>query len=105
MNVKHYLIGSALMLFASLGFAQSEMEREQLKLLLEQLANIERISQQAKNSASVAESERYRFDYQQLDKDIAAIRAGVSAYLTPIRAQPREIVDFEANYRKEGVKQ
>lgn len=89
------------MLVSSFCFAQSETEREQLKLVLEQLKNIEQIARQSEQSVQRTASDRYSFDYTQFNKDIEAVRIGVQNYLTPIRAQPREVVDLEATYQKE----
>jgi len=74
--------------------ADSAYEREQLHLmqaLLDQLGALARRSQQ---SLPLEQASRYRFDYDRLQQDIEQVRLGISAYLSPERAQPRVPVDF-----------
>jgi integrative conjugative element protein, RAQPRD family len=99
--MKQMLIGIVFFCLSSMSVAQSEVEREQLKMVLEQLNNIEQVVLVSEQSSQKLSGQRYNFDYEQFKKDLEAIRTGVELYLTPVRAQPREVVDFEANYRKE----
>jgi RAQPRD family integrative conjugative element protein len=89
--------------WASSAFAQSAYEREQIRLMLAQLQNMQAIAAQMEHNATVLETDRYRFDYDRLNKDLKAVRTGLEHYLTPSRAQPREVVDapVAGNYQKD----
>ena len=40
-----------------------------------------------------------RFDYLRLREDLLRVRAGIEDYLTPRRAQPRDPLEFQGDYR------
>lgn len=77
--------------------ADQALEREQLAALIRQLEQLERQSHQ---TALLARPEvgRYHFDYDQLQVDLARVRAGIAEYLNPSRAQPREPLLLHGNY-------
>lgn len=86
--------------------AQSAYEQEQIRLMLIQLQNMETIAAQMERNSKVLDTDRYRFDYDRLNKDLATVRAGLEHYLSPARAQPREVADavVTGSYQKEKVK-
>ncbi|MGS8282218.1 integrative conjugative element protein, RAQPRD family, partial [Pseudomonas aeruginosa] len=43
----------------------------------------------------------YHFDYPRLLADLARVRAGIQAHLTPSRAQPRDPSELAGDYRTE----
>ena len=51
--------------------------------------------------APIQPGERYHFDYPRLLADLARVRAGIQAHLTPSRAQPRDPSELAGDYRTE----
>lgn len=93
-----------LSLFSTSVFAYSEYEREQLRLILIQLDNIEVLAKQSKANLTSSVNDRFSLDYRQLNKDIQAIRQGILQYLDPSRAQPRQLFELHTDYRiEQGV--
>ncbi|MDR0770560.1 MAG: RAQPRD family plasmid [Burkholderiales bacterium] len=88
-------------LLAGTALAQSDYEREQIRLMLLQLQNIEALGKQMESNTRTLDSDRYRFDHSRFDKDLKAVRAGLEHYLTPSRAQPRDVADLNGQYQKE----
>lgn len=78
----------------------SEPEREQLQLLVRQIDLMERTARHAASLPLSADS-RYRFDYPRLLDDIARVRGGIQDYLTPQRAQPRDVAELDGDYTDE----
>lgn len=77
-----------------------DAERVQLAAIVRQLDQIE---QQAKQAAlNPQERSRYHLDYLRLLADLRRIRGGLQDFLTPGRAQPRDITPLSATYRVEG---
>jgi len=87
------------MTFHSGGYAASAHEREQLRLVQQQLDTIERLAARAKVARTSEPNERYRFDYPRLFQDIQRIHQGVQNYLSPSRAQPRDPTELVGDYR------
>ena len=57
-------------------------------------ANSDQIERQVSVAPQAATApQRYHFDPEQLIDDVRRIRAGIDAYLTPERAQPRNLQD------------
>ncbi|NNA99287.1 conjugal transfer protein [Pseudomonas gessardii] len=83
--------------------AASASEQANLDVMIRQLNALE---DTARRSAQIADEpgKRYFFDYQRLAGDIARIRLGLEAYLTPSRAQPRDPVELSGQYTTEGRK-
>ena len=71
--------------------ASETFEREQLTLILKQLENAQRITAAAHSKITPTETERFWFDYERLERDIKKIQTGIEHYMTPSRAQPREL--------------
>jgi len=82
----------------------SEHELTYLALMLRQLDMTVRIADESAKAAT-PETSRYHFDYERFNADIERIRAGVQDYLTPQRAQPRDPVAFNGQYRAEQGEQ
>lgn len=77
--------------------ASEAFEREQLSLLIKQIENATAIAQQTNTQITPSNDERFWFDYERLERDLKKIQHGVEHYLTPHRAQPREIHDEVAS--------
>lgn len=94
------------LLFAGLMLAQpavaddDSQEREQLAALIRQIELAGRLAQQSATAAPRTRT-RYHFDYRRLDADLNRIRAGISDYLAPPRAQPRDPSALTGDYRRE----
>ena len=91
-------------LFAASGgafaLADAAPERERLAGIVRQLDLIDRLAEGAAYAAS--RTERYHFDYLRLREDIERVRAGVRDYLSPPRAQPRDLAPLAGEYRSPG---
>jgi RAQPRD family integrative conjugative element protein len=81
------------------GYAASAHEQEQLSLILQQLDTIEGLATQTAETSTSESGDRYRFDYLRLIQDIRRIRHGVQGYLSPSRAQPRDLAELVGDYR------
>ena len=68
-----------------------EAERAQRTAILRQLDQIER--QVSATPQAATTPQRDHFDSARLMSDVRRIRAGIDAYLTPERAQPRNLQD------------
>lgn len=79
--------------------AATPYEREQLQLILGQLGNIQVLADRSESALTPSTQDRYRFDYERLRKDIEAMRRGIRSYMTPERAQPRDLNELSDNYR------
>ncbi|WP_093122951.1 RAQPRD family integrative conjugative element protein [Pseudomonas sp. NFR09] len=80
-------------------YAAPAHEQDQLSLILQQLDTIEHLATRAKIDSPTESFERYRFDYPRLTQDIQRIRQGVQDYLSPSRAQPRDLHEMVGDYR------
>ncbi|HAG1890148.1 TPA: RAQPRD family integrative conjugative element protein [Salmonella enterica subsp. diarizonae serovar 48:k:-] len=76
-------------------------EREELTLSLNQLSQIEASLNRAQQSARSGINERYYFDYPRIHGDLTILRSGIEHYLTPARAQPRDMTTLAGQYREE----
>lgn len=81
--------------------ADDTREREHLAAIVRQIDMLERLARQS-SAAALAQRSRYYFDYRRLDADIRRIRAGVTDYLNPLRAQPRDPAALDGQYRREA---
>lgn len=77
-------------------------EHTRLALLLEQLRQVEALSVEAKDSTPQVQHGRYAFDYSRFTHDLERLRDGITDYLHPSRAQPRDPVELSGNYRRES---
>lgn len=80
--------------------AEDTREREHLAAIVRQIDMLERLAGQS-SEAAPAQRSRYYFDYRRLDADIKRIRAGITDYLNPPRAQPRDPAALDGQYRRE----
>lgn len=81
--------------------AQSDYEREQIRLLLVQLSTIETIAKQMESNTTTLDTDRYRFDHVRFTQDLKTVRAGLEHYLTPSRAQPRDVAELIGQYQNQ----
>lgn len=81
--------------------SDSAAENTQLAAVLRQLDLLERLAEQSEQVAS-AHSTRYHFDYARLRADLARMRSGIEDYLSPPRAQPRDLQALDGTYRREA---
>lgn len=96
----------ALLCGAAMAFAANAAptsEQTSLSLLIRQLDQIENTLQRAQEQARQNTSDRFYFDYPQADADIKTIRAGINHYLSPSRAQPRDVTQLSGLYRREDA--
>ncbi|MGE0278260.1 MAG: RAQPRD family integrative conjugative element protein [Nitrospiraceae bacterium] len=83
--------------------ADTPSEQTQLAIVVRQLDMLDRMAAHGANLPRDGES-RFHFDYAQLQGDIARIRSGINDYLSPQRAQPRDLVPLKGDYRQETKK-
>lgn len=77
--------------------ADESAQRTQLTLVMRQLDSIERMAKHSSVQQRVTPS-RYHFDYPRLHQDIQRVRQGIQNFLTPPRAQPRDVVNLLGDY-------
>lgn len=83
----------------------SEIEREQLAALTRQLELADRLAEQLAQQTARSAPEagaRYHFDYPRLRADLARVRSGLQDYLSPQRAQPRDLSAPDGDYTREA---
>ncbi len=78
-------------LLSTQAIASEVFEREQLSLILKQVKNAQRITVAAHEKVTPTDIERFWFDYERLEHDLKKIQLGIEHYMTPNRAQPREL--------------
>ena len=100
MKIPSFLVLSGLLLTGSISVAHAA-EQDNLALLLSQLRLLDATLQRAEKQAIVATDLRFYFDYPQAHADIQAMRNGIEHYLTPSRAQPRQVLPLAGTYRQE----
>ena len=86
-----------------LALAESPAQRQELAAALRQLDALERMVAHSAVQTSITSGERYYFDYPRLLADLARVRTGIQAHLTPSRAQPRDLAELAGDYRTERV--
>lgn len=84
-----------------MALAESPAQRQELVAALRQLDALERTVADSAAHAPIQPGERYHFDYPRLLADLARVRAGIQAHLTPSRAQPRDPSELASDYRTE----
>jgi len=82
--------------------AETGLQRQELAAAMRQLGALERLIRHSEANTPIAAGERYYFDYPRLLADLAQVRTGVQAYLTPSRAQPRDVSELSGDYRSEA---
>ncbi|KHL69378.1 hypothetical protein SF06_18730 [Pseudomonas flexibilis] len=85
---------------APMAQASSADEHIRLALLLEQLRQVEILTNEAEASASKVPHQRYAFDYPRFSHDLERLRQGITDYLHPSRAQPRDPAELSGDYRR-----
>lgn len=98
-----YILLLAGMSLALTAHAVPASEHENLALVIKQLNQLESTLQRAQEQAMLSDTGRFYFDYPQIHADISAMREGVTHYLAPSRAQPRDVSTFSGLYRREVV--
>jgi len=83
--------------------AETPVQRQELAAALRQLDALERTVAHSAAHAPVIPGERYHFDYPRLLADLARVRAGIQAHLTPSRDQPRDPAELAGDYRTERI--
>lgn len=96
------VLGVALSLDVPVSAADAELERARLAAILRQLDVLDRLAQDSAE-ATATHGTRYHFDYPRLHADIERIRSGITQYLTPSRAQPRDPEALNGDYVAEGA--
>lgn len=81
--------------------ADDTREREHLAAIVRQIDMLDHLARQS-FAARPPQRSRYYFDYRRLDADLRRIRAGVSDYLSPPRAQPRDPAAIDGHYRRQA---
>ena len=84
-----------------IALAEPPAQRQELVAALRQLDALERTVADSAAHAPVQPGERYHFDYPRLLADLARVRAGIQAHLSPSRAQPRDPSELAGDYRTE----
>ena len=100
-GVPTFLVAALLMGQSPMALAESPAQRQELVAALRQLDALERTVAHSAAHTSVIPGERYHFDYPRLLADLARVRAGIQAHLTPSRAQPRDLSELTGEYRTE----
>ena len=100
-GVPTFLVTVLLMGQSPMAVAESPAQRQELVGVLRQLDALERTVTDSAAHTSVIPGERYHFDYPRLLGDLARVRAGIQAHLTPSRAQPRDPAELAGDYRTE----
>ncbi|KFX02477.1 hypothetical protein KP22_18470 [Pectobacterium betavasculorum] len=97
-------LSAALMLGSSFSvYADTPAQNQDLAAALRQLDALERLVVQSASRIPAEPGERYYFDYPRLRDDLARIRIGIQAHLTPSRAQPRDLAELNGNYSQEST--
>ncbi|MDA8454289.1 hypothetical protein M4R22_05900 [Acidovorax sp. GBBC 3334] len=81
--------------------ADPALEREQLASAIRLLDQVDRIGR-APEATEAVQRARYHFDHARLRSDVERVRAGISSYLTPRRAQPRDPSSLAGTYTREA---
>ena len=84
-----------------IALAEPPAQRQELVAALRQLDALERTVADSAAHAPVQPGERYHVDYPRLLADLARVRAGIQAHLSPSRAQPRDPSELAGDYRTE----
>ncbi|MBP5057696.1 RAQPRD family integrative conjugative element protein [Pseudomonas chlororaphis] len=100
-GVPTFLVTALLMGQSPMAVAESPAQRQELAGALRQLDALERTVTDSAAHAPITPGERYHFDYPRLLADLARVRAGIQAHLTPSRAQPRAPSELAGDYRTE----
>ena len=75
-----------------------DRHRQNLASALRQLDLLDRFLVTVSSTYQPSPAERYHFDHFRLREDLQRMRAGIQAYLSPRRAQPREPEPLAGDY-------
>ncbi|HBP0979019.1 RAQPRD family integrative conjugative element protein [Comamonas sp. Y6] len=100
-GVPTFLVTALLLGQSPVALAEPPAQRQELIAALRQLDALQRSVADSAAHAPIQPSERYHFDYPRLQADLARVRAGIQAHLTPTRAQPRDLSELAGGYRTE----
>lgn len=100
-GVPIFLVTALLVGQSPMALAESPAQRQELVAALRQLDALERTVADSATHTPIQPGERYHFDYPRLLADLARVRTGIQAHLTPSRAQPRDPSELTGNYRTE----
>jgi len=96
------VLGLALSIDIPVRAANAESERIRLAAIIRQLDVLDRPAQDGAEG-SARGGTRYHFNYARLHADIDRIRKGITQYLSPPRAQPRNPQMLSGDYVVEGA--
>ncbi|KXU38330.1 RAQPRD family plasmid [Ventosimonas gracilis] len=91
------------MLLSPAALAEAAHQRIELAAALRQLDALERLVRHSQANTPVVAGERDHFDYPRLLTDLVQVRIGIQTWLTPSRAQPRDLSELSGDYRREQV--
>jgi len=96
-------LNAGLMMSCScLPFLAQASEKDELAQVMRQLEQVQASFDRARSlSPQSAEDGRFYFDYIRARQDIQAMKQGISQFLEPSRAQPRDAAAVEGRYRQE----
>lgn len=78
------------------------LRKDELAQVIRQLDQVQASLERARAlSAQSADDGRFYFDYVRASQDIVSMKQGISHYLDPSRAQPRDAAAVEGRYRQE----
>jgi RAQPRD family integrative conjugative element protein len=80
-------------------WADAPRQRQELTAALRQVQALERLIETSAASTPIEPGARYHFDYPRLLADLSRVETGLKAYLTPSRAQPRDMQELAGQYR------
>lgn len=100
-GVPTFFVTALLLGQSPMTLAEPPAQRQELVAALRQLDALERTVTDSAAHAPIQPGERYHFDYPRLLADLARVRAGIQAHLTPSRAQPRDLAELAGDYRTE----
>ncbi|ENP1270534.1 integrative conjugative element protein, RAQPRD family [Salmonella enterica] len=97
--------GVLLLSCSSLSVLAQAAEKDELAQVMRQLDQVQASYDRARAlSAQSADDGRFYFDYVRASQDILAMKQGISQYLDPSRAQPRDAAAVEGRYRQERAR-
>lgn len=100
-GVPFFLVTALLTGPSPMARAETPAQRQELTAALRQLDALQRTVAHSAAHTPITPGERYHFDYPRLLADLARVRSGIQAHLTPSRAQPRDLAEMAGEYRTE----
>ncbi|MFT0546158.1 RAQPRD family integrative conjugative element protein [Allopusillimonas ginsengisoli] len=99
------LLLTAVLTMPPTAHADVQAQRQDLAASLRQLDALERFVAHSAAVTPIVPGDRYHFDYPRLLADLARVRTGIQSYLSPSRAQPRDLAELVGEYRSERAAQ